>query len=89
MVRLARAVLLIALALAAGVVPAKTLRWTAQAGASTLDPHAEAELFTNIENLQVYEPLVRYDEHLRLAPSLATEWKATSPRPGCSSCAAA
>jgi peptide/nickel transport system substrate-binding protein len=78
--RIAAALLAAALALAAGAAGAKTLRWTAQAGASTLDPHAEAELFTNIETTQMYEPLVRYDEHLHLAPALATEWKATGPR---------
>jgi len=80
MVRWIRAIAVLALALAAAAACAKTLRWSAQTDASTQDPHAEAELFTNIANLMVYEPLVRYDEHLRLAPSLATEWKSTGPR---------
>ncbi len=77
--RTLRIALCFALMLALGA-QAKTLRWAAQGGASTLDPQAEAELFTNIAALQVYESLVRYDEHLKLAPSLATEWKATGPR---------
>ena len=70
------------LAAFAGAMPAhaKTLRWSAQGDASTLDPQAEAELFTNIANTMVYEALVRYDEHLHLAPGLATGWKATGPR---------
>ncbi len=67
-------------AFSAAPLPAKTLRWSATGDASTQDPHAEAELFTQIANTQVYESLVRYDEHLKLAPSLATEWKSTGPR---------
>jgi peptide/nickel transport system substrate-binding protein len=80
MVRWIRAIAALALVAAAAAAPAKTLRWSAQTDASTQDPHAEAELFTNIANVMVYEALVRYDEHLRLAPSLATEWKSTGPR---------
>jgi peptide/nickel transport system substrate-binding protein len=80
MVKWIRAIACLALVAVAAAAPAKTLRWSAQTDASTQDPHAEAELFTNIANLMVYEPLVRYDEHLRLAPSLATEWKSTGPR---------
>ncbi|HSN21271.1 MAG TPA: ABC transporter substrate-binding protein, partial [Usitatibacter sp.] len=77
--RTLRIVLLVA-AMAALAVHAKTLRWSAQGDASTLDPQAEAELFTNIAAVQVYEALVRYDAHLKLVSSLATEWKATGPR---------
>jgi peptide/nickel transport system substrate-binding protein len=75
-----RILLLAVAATAALAVPAKTLRWSAQGDASTLDPQAEAELFTNIAADQVYEALLRYDEHLTLSPSLAVEWKATGPR---------
>ncbi|HXS52128.1 MAG TPA: ABC transporter substrate-binding protein [Usitatibacter sp.] len=72
--------LLAAALLAAFPLHAKTLRWSATGDASTQDPHAEAELFTQIANQQVYDALVRYDTALRLSPSLATEWKATGPR---------
>ncbi|HUJ01875.1 MAG TPA: ABC transporter substrate-binding protein [Usitatibacter sp.] len=67
-------------AFGAAPVAAKTLRWSATGDASTQDPHAEAELFTQIANQQVYDALVRYDTKLGLSPSLATEWKATGPR---------
>ncbi|HXZ48655.1 MAG TPA: ABC transporter substrate-binding protein [Usitatibacter sp.] len=73
------ALLAVALALALPAA-AKTLRWSAQSDASTLDPQSEDELFTNTVNALTYEPLVRYDNRLRLAPALATEWKATGPR---------
>ena len=38
--------LLLALAVSAGA-PAKTLRWSSQGDASTVDPHAQNESFTN------------------------------------------
>jgi peptide/nickel transport system substrate-binding protein len=74
------ALLIAALALSAPPIDAKTMRWSAQGDASTLDPQAEAELFTNIANTMVYEALVRYDDRLNLVPALATEWKSTGPR---------
>jgi len=78
---LALRILLVLAALAAALpLDAKTLRWSAQGDTSTLDPQAENELFTNIANAMVYEPLVRYDNRLRLEPALATEWKNTGPR---------
>jgi peptide/nickel transport system substrate-binding protein len=77
--RTLRAALVVVL-VAALPLQAKTLRWSATGDASTQDPHAEAELFTQTANTQVYESLVRYDQQLQLAPSLATDWKATGPR---------
>ena len=71
---------LAAILVAALPLHAKTLRWSATGDASTQDPHAEAELFTQIANQQVYDALVRYDTKLHLSPSLATQWKATGPR---------
>ena len=60
--------------------PAKNFRMSSQGDASTMDPHAENELVTNAINNLVYENLVRYDEKLNLAPSLATSWKNTGPK---------
>ncbi len=75
-----RALLLLAALCGGLAADAKTLRWSAQGDASTLDSQAENELFTNMANTMVYEPLVRYDNRLRLTPALATEWKSTGPR---------
>ena len=71
--------LLCALAVCAAA-SAKTFRMAAQGDASTMDPHSENELITNAINNLVYENLVRYDEKLALAPSLATSWKNTGPK---------
>src|SRR6202007_2733141 len=51
---------------------AKTLRWSTQGDASTVDPHAQNESFTNAINGLVYEYLVDYDKDVKLAPALAT-----------------
>ncbi len=59
--RVATLLLAAGLALAAPAA-ARTLRWSAQGDASTLDPHAESELFTNAVNQMRYDALVRYDK---------------------------
>ena len=73
--------IVLAVVLAASIAtPAKTFRMSSQGDASTMDPHSENELVTNAINNLVYENLVRYDEKLNLAPSLATAWKNTGPK---------
>ena len=75
-----RSIVLIACALAAApAVLAREFRWASQGDATTVDPHAQNELFTNGLVGLFNESLVRYDGKLELAPALATSWKNTSP----------
>ena len=61
------------------VASAVTLRIGNQGDAQSLDPHSlnESLQLTVVGN--VYEPLVTRDRDYKLAPSLATDWKQTSP----------
>ena len=61
------------------VASAVTLRVGNQGDAQSLDPHSlnESLQLTVVGN--VYEPLVTRDRAYKLAPSLATDWKQTSP----------
>src|SRR5471030_2350199 len=70
--------LILALAIPAAA-PAKTFRWSSQGDASTVDPHAQNESFTNAITGLVYDYLVSYDKKVQLTPQLATSWKNTSP----------
>ena len=58
---------------------AKTLRWASQGDIATHDPHAQNESFNNQFNGQIYEQLLVRDKKMKPIPSLATEWKQTSP----------
>jgi peptide/nickel transport system substrate-binding protein len=68
-----------ALAATTFVASAATLRIGNQGDAQSLDPHSlnESLQLTVVGN--VYEPLVTRDRSYKLAPSLATDWKQTSP----------
>lgn len=68
-----------ALAATTLVASAVTLRVGNQGDAQSLDPHSlnESLQLTVVGN--VYEPLVTRDRNYKLAPSLATDWKQTSP----------
>jgi peptide/nickel transport system substrate-binding protein len=68
-----------ALAATSFVASAVTLRIGNQGDAQSLDPHSlnESLQLTVVGN--VYEPLVTRDRDYKLAPSLATDWKQTSP----------
>lgn len=68
-----------ALAATSLVASAVTLRVGNQGDAQSLDPHSlnESLQLTVVGN--VYEPLVTRDRSYKLAPSLATDWKQTSP----------
>ena len=77
------AVVVAALGLAVAIGPAelgaKTLRWASQGDIATHDPHAQNESFNNQFNGQIYEQLLVRDKNMKPIPSLATEWKQTSP----------
>jgi peptide/nickel transport system substrate-binding protein len=68
-----------ALAATSLIASAVTLRVGNQGDAQSLDPHSlnESLQLTVVGN--VYEPLVTRDRTYKLAPSLATDWKQTSP----------
>ncbi len=78
--RVVRGIILAGLLAVSLAAPAKTFRMSSQGDASTMDPHSENELVTNAINNMIYENLIRYDEKLKLAPSLATDWKNTGPK---------
>ena len=76
---LALFIIAIAAGACTGAHAAKTFRWSSQGDASTVDPHAQNESFTNAIVGLVYEYLVSYDKKVALTPQLATSWKNTSP----------
>src|SRR3989442_9765553 len=68
-----------ALALAAPLAEAKTLRWSSQGDYLSADPMAQNELLTNSMNGNVYENLVKRGKKLEVVPALAVSWKQMSP----------
>ena len=73
------AVAALAIALAAPLADAKTLRWSSQGDYLTADPMAQNEILTNSINGHVYESLLVRGKKLELLPGLAVSWKQTSP----------
>jgi peptide/nickel transport system substrate-binding protein len=71
--------LLLAAALAAAPLQAKTLRWSSQGDILTMDPHAQNEGLNNSASDHVYEPLVNRGKDLKVEPCLALSWQAASP----------
>lgn len=74
--------LIISLALScASMVDAKTLRWSSQGDAATLDPHSQNETFNNGINNLVYEYLAVRDRQTfdKYVPGLALSWANTGP----------
>jgi peptide/nickel transport system substrate-binding protein len=72
--------LLLAGALAATPVAAKTLRLASAFDPQSLDPHALALLYQSRVVSQIYDSLVNRDREFRLEPSLATSWKMVDAR---------
>jgi peptide/nickel transport system substrate-binding protein len=62
-----------------GLAEAKTFKWAADSDPGSMDPHSRNVASTLSMLSNIYEPLIRRDRELKLAPGLATEWKATSP----------
>jgi len=54
---------------------AATLRIASAYDPQTMDPHSLVLLYNTRVAFQVYEGLVGHDEHYRLAPALATDWR--------------
>lgn len=57
----------------------EALRWASQTDLATIDPHGSTNGFVLGVLANVYEPLVRLDDDLKLEPSLATRWEMLSP----------
>ncbi len=57
----------------------RTVRFSFNADANTLDPHANNALTTNALLEQMYECLTTRDKDMKLAPSLATSWRQVEP----------
>lgn len=74
-----------ALALALGAAAlgsaaqAKTLRWSYQGDATSMDPMALNETFTLGFQGNIYETLAGYDGDLKLVPMLAESWSNPEP----------
>lgn len=68
-----------ALALAATLSQAVTLRVANQGDSTSMDPHSLNESLQLSFTGNIYEPLVGRDKKLGLVPMLATKWTATSP----------
>ncbi len=64
---------------AACLAQGKTLRWSTQGDAATLDPHSQNETFNNSQNNLVYETLVMRGKDMKIKPALAVSWTNTSP----------
>jgi peptide/nickel transport system substrate-binding protein len=77
-----RTALVGALALSLGLgqtALAKTFHWSYQGDVNSLDPMSLNETFTLGFQNSFYEPLVTYDENLKLVPALATSWENPEP----------
>ena len=58
---------------------AKTLTWSFTSDVQTLDPQVSRVSFTNAFLSNIYETLVRMDDHLVIEPALAASWEQSSP----------
>ncbi|HEY0419219.1 MAG TPA: ABC transporter substrate-binding protein, partial [Acetobacteraceae bacterium] len=67
------------LAMAAGAVQAKTVRWAASGDPNTMDPHSQNVGTVTMVLQQVYDSLLKRNQDLSLAPGLATEWRQEEP----------
>ena len=65
--------------LGASLVGAKTLRMADSTDIAAMDPHSMTESNTIGFLHHVYEPLVRYNDQLKVEPALAASWKVVEP----------
>ena len=69
----------IAAAISGPVAAENVLRWASATEALTFDPHASANVPTQVDTSQVYEPLVDFSSSYEIEPALAVAWELTSP----------
>jgi len=68
------------LAVAAGAsADAKTFKWSYSGDVATMDPQALRETFSREFVHNIMEPLVSYDETMKIEPALAERWELLSP----------
>ena len=81
MTRLVSAVALFLFVCFSTLAEAKTLRWSSQGDAATLDPHSQNETLNNGLNNLVYEYLITRDrqQFAKFLPGLALSWTNTAP----------
>ena len=72
-------------ALVAGSAEAKTFKWANSGDVSSMDPYGRNETFLLSFLGNVYEPLFRRNEALKLEPALAVSASQPAPGTGCSS----
>ncbi|MBK1658168.1 ABC transporter substrate-binding protein [Paracraurococcus ruber] len=62
-----------------GTATAKTVRWSASGDPNTLDPHSQNVGTVTMVLQQIYDPLIKRNPDLSIAPGLATEWRQEEP----------
>lgn len=62
-----------------GLAQAKTFKWANDGDVGSMDPYTLQETVQLSFLLNIYEPLVRRDAHLKLEPALAVKWEQISP----------
>jgi peptide/nickel transport system substrate-binding protein len=65
----------------AAALPAKAavFKWANNGDAGSMDPYTRDETVQLSFLINIYEPLVGFDQHMKLEPVLATSWKMLSP----------
>jgi peptide/nickel transport system substrate-binding protein len=64
---------------ASGPAEAAVFKWANNGDATSLDPDTLQETVQLSFLSNIYEPLVRFDQHMKLEGALATSWKMVSP----------
>ena len=63
----------------AGAAEARSLRWAASGDPNTMDPHSQNVGTVTMVLQQIYDPLIKRERDLSLAPGLATAWEQAAP----------
>jgi peptide/nickel transport system substrate-binding protein len=63
----------------AGTAQTATFKWASDGDIGAMDPYTRNETVQLSFLANIYEPLVRRDQDMRLEPALATSWEQTSP----------
>ena len=72
-------IVLVVACLGATMATAKTLRMSDSTDIAAMDPHSMTESNTIGFLHHVYEPLVRYNDQLKVEPALAASWEVVDP----------
>ena len=72
---------LVVVCLSSTLSAGKTLRMSDSTDIAAMDPHSMTESNTIGFLHHVYEPLVRYNDQLKVEPALAASWEVSGPPP--------